>query len=255
MAGRFVSPGIRSQDIFNDPDYLNVDHAKYIIHEKRSHFALWSSLSAPLIISAYIPAFTAEEIEYVTNTDIIIAVDQEPLGNQAALVSQDGTWDVLTKDLDGGDRLLTVLNRGNSTGSYTVPFSRIGISSSQVPYRLKDLWTGQESHVSNEITAAPVPPHGTAVFRFSSLNTPTEIIPTGIIFNTYSLNCLTPSGKGSASWAPCDASDAQVWQTPDDETVRSFLDTFQCLTDGGSQGSITVTFCNQWLRQQSWSTR
>jgi alpha-galactosidase len=244
---RYQQPGY-----YNDPDFLNVDHANYTIHEKRSHFALWSSLSAPLIISAYIPAFTAEEIEYLTNTDII-AVDQDPLGNQATLVSQDGTWDVLTKDLDGGDRLLTVLNRANSTGSYTVPFSRIGISSSHtVPYRLKDLWTGQVSHVSNEITVASVPPHGTAVFRLSSLNTPIEIIPTGMIFNTYSLNCLTSSGKGSASWAPCDASDAQVWQTPDDETVRSLLDTSQCLTEGGSHGSITVASCNQWNRQQSW---
>ncbi|KIN03968.1 carbohydrate-binding module family 13 protein [Oidiodendron maius Zn] len=244
---RYQRPGY-----YNDPDFLNVDHANYTIHEKRSHFALWSSLSAPLIISAYIPALTPEEVGYLTNLDLI-AVDQDPLGLQATLVSQDGTWDVLTKDLAGGDRLITVLNRGNWSASHTVPFSRIGISSSHtVPYRLKDLWSGQFSHVSNEITATDVPPHGTAVFRLSSLNTPIEIIPTGMIFNTYSLNCLTSSAKGSTSWAPCDAGDAQVWQTPEDGTVRSLLDTSKCLTDSGAHAPVYISSCDRHNPQQVW---
>ena len=111
---RYQRPGY-----FNDPDFLNVDHFDYTLDEKRSHFAIWASLSAPLIISAYIPDFTPAEVQYLTNKDLI-AVNQDSLALQATLVSQDGTWDVLTKNLANGDRLLTVINRGNSTASYSV---------------------------------------------------------------------------------------------------------------------------------------
>ncbi|KAM4060967.1 alpha galactosidase A domain-containing protein [Hirsutella rhossiliensis] len=37
---------------FNDPDFLNVDNTTYTLDEKMSHFTLWCSFSAPLIISA-----------------------------------------------------------------------------------------------------------------------------------------------------------------------------------------------------------
>lgn len=112
---RYQKPGY-----FNDPDFLNVDHFDYTIHEKRTHFALWSALSAPLIISAWIPDFSKEDFQYLTNKNII-AVDQDPLVLQSTLVTQDGTWDVLTKNLANGDRLLTIVNRGGKTASYSVP--------------------------------------------------------------------------------------------------------------------------------------
>lgn len=48
---RYQSPGY-----FNDPDFLIVDHANLTMDEKKSDFALWSSFSAPLNISVYVPA-------------------------------------------------------------------------------------------------------------------------------------------------------------------------------------------------------
>lgn len=176
------------------PDFLNVSHFDYTLHEKKSHFAIWASLSAPLIISAWIPGFGATEIEYLTNKDLI-AVDQDPLALQATLVSQDGTWDVLTKDLDNGDRLLTIINRGNSTGGYSVSLKRIGLSSF-AGFRVKDLWTGKYSFAFKKVTASNVASHGTAVFRLSALGRSVDATPTGMIFNTYSLTTLTSTGKG-----------------------------------------------------------
>ncbi|RDW87749.1 alpha-galactosidase-3 [Coleophoma crateriformis] len=243
---RYQKPGY-----FNDPDFLNVDHANYTMAEKMSHFALWSSLSAPLIISANVPALTKDDIAYLTNTDII-AVDQDPLGLQATLVSQDGTWDVLTKDLAGGDRLLTILNRGNFTANYTVSLARVGIiSDNTVPYRVKNLWTGTLSHVSNQITATLVPSHGTAVFRIQALGNPIKVVPTGMIFNTFSLNCLTASTNETLSWTSCIGSDSQVWQVAADGTVRSLVNYSQCLTDGGFNSTATITQCS-FDQKQSW---
>jgi hypothetical protein len=224
-----------------------VDHFDYTLDEKKSHFAIWSSLSAPLIISAWIPDFTAEEIEYLTNRDII-AVNQDPLALQATLVSQDGTWDVLTKSLANGDRLLTIINRGNFTGSLNVPFARIGLPSLPA-VQVKDLWTGTSSLAYKEVIAPNIPSHGTAVLRISIVGGGgCEYIPTGMIFNTYSLTVLTSSQQG-LSWANATAVDGQVWQTKSDGTITSLADTEGCLTDLGN-GLVSITECSGAINQK-----
>ncbi|KAF7958843.1 hypothetical protein EAE96_002374 [Botrytis aclada] len=238
---RYQKPGY-----FNDPDFLIVDHFDLSLNEKRSHFAIWASLSAPLIISAYIPAFSADEVAYLTNKDLI-AVNQDALALQATLVSQDGTWDVLTKDLANGDRLLTVINRGNLTASYKVPFQRIGIFASAV--KVKDLWTGKVSTISKVVTAFNVPSHGTAVYRISAGYGNLDVIPTGMIFNTASLNVLTYSRQGLA-WAASVGSDEQVWQTNENGTIKGIFDTSKCLTDLGG-GKVSLMACSG-KKNQRW---
>ncbi|CAN8105210.1 unnamed protein product [Discula destructiva] len=231
---RFQRPGY-----VNDPDFLNVDHFDYTDDERRSHFALWASLGAPLILSTDVLNIAAVAVEYLTNRELI-AVDQDPLVQQATLVSQDGTWDVLTKSLYDGDRLVTVLNRGNSSADLDVPWARIGIFPDELStpsiISVKDLWTGENTTVPTTeiaITAKGVPSHGTAVFRLSN-PTPGEAIrtiPTGMIFNTYSLSCLTDSANGTTlTWANCTASDAQVWKVKPDGHVSSLLDQSKCIS-------------------------
>lgn len=229
---RYQKPGY-----FNDPDFLIVDHFDLSLAEKQSHFAIWASLSAPLIISAWIPGFSAEEISYLTNKNLI-AVNQDSLALQSTLVSQDGTWDVLTKDLANGDRLLTVINRGATSGSYGISFERIGLSNT-TSAQVKDLWTGTSSLAQNQVIAKNIPSHGTGVFRISTSG---PSIPTGMIFNTYSLTTLTSSKRG-LSWANATAVDGQVWQTLTDNTLRPLSDTSQCLQDSG-HGKVDLADCN-----------
>lgn len=238
---RYQRPGY-----FNDPDFLNVDHFDYTLDEKKSHFAIWASLSAPLIISAWIPDFTSTEVDYLTNKDII-AVDQDPLALQATLVSQDGTWDILTKNLANGDRLLTIINRGNYTASHSVSFERVGLPPLPV-VRVKDLWTGKESHIYHKVTANDVASHGTAIFRISAVSPPFDITPTGMIFNTFSLTTLTAS-SGSINWANATASDGQVWHVNDDGTIKVIGKPFACLTDLGG-GQVGMSRCSSRSNQK-----
>lgn len=224
---RFQRPGY-----VNDPDFLNVDHFDYTLDERRSHFALWCSLSAPLILSTDVLNITDPEVEYLMNRDLI-SVDQDPLVQQATLVSQDSSWDVLTKGLCNGDRLVTVLNRGNTSGDLGVSWKRIGIFPEELPtplrINIKDLWTGKSTTASlkeiGSIKATAIPAHGTAVFRLSNPTPGKAIrtIPTGMIFNTYSLRCLTDSTNGTVMWANCTGTDAQVWRVKSDGYVDSLL--------------------------------
>lgn len=244
---RFQRPGY-----INDPDFLNVDHFDYTLDEKRSHFALWCSLSAPLILSTDVLNLTEDEVAYLTNRDLI-AVDQDPLVQQATLVSQDGTWDVLTKSLYNGDRLVTVLNRGNVTADLAVSWARVGIFPDELPtpseINVKDLWTDNiTAAASGEegIVAKGIPSHGTGVYRLSH-PTPGESIrtyPTGMIFNTYSLHCLTDSPlNGTLAWSNCTAADTQVWRVQPDGVVNSLANPKGCLTAGSAGKKLTSTGC------------
>lgn len=69
---------------------------------------------------------TNDELEFLTNR-YVIAIDQDPLTLQATLVSQDVYFAILSKDMVNGDRLLTVLNRGNKPNSTTVSVERVGL--------------------------------------------------------------------------------------------------------------------------------
>lgn len=236
---RYQQPGY-----FNDPDFLNVDHFDYTLDEKRTHFALWSSLSAPLIISAYIPDFKEEEIAYLSNKEII-AVDQDSLALQATLVSQDGTWDVLTKNLANGDRLLTLLNRGDVTASCSVPFNRIGLP--LAPFlKVKDLWTGKTSISIGKVTVTNLPTHGTAILRLSGFGGSRSVIPTGMILNTFSLKILSTKDN-SISWKNSTGDAGQIWQAKADGTL-SALSNIGCLTE--RSGKVVLELCTNKLEQK-----
>ncbi|RDL41761.1 Alpha-galactosidase [Venustampulla echinocandica] len=241
---RYQKPGY-----YNDPDFLNVDHFDYNLEEKKSHFAIWSALSAPLIISASMLNLKAEELKYLTNKDII-AVNQDPLTLQSTLVSQDGKWDVLTKNLANGDRLVTIFNRGDETDSLSVSFERLGVGSARNAV-VKDLWTGDKKTVSDEVTAAHVPSHGTAIFRLSLPRNVGSPIPTGMVFNTFSLTTLTYTRDG-LRFANATAADGQVWQTMDDSTIRPLSSPHSCLTEWGHNGGVQIALCNRGLIGQQW---
>ncbi len=227
---RYQKPGY-----FNDPDFLNVDHPSYSLDEKKSHFALWCAFSAPLILSTDLTAITAEEVEYLTNKDLI-AVNQDSLIQQATLVSRDSTWDVLSKSLEKGDRVLVALNKGDSVADITIPWTRIGFSPSTLQhvkrFSVKDLWTGETIDVSsseNGITATSVAPHGTAIFRIA--NSAGPVTPTGLIFNTRSMKCLTDSSSGNVIFDTCDGSDAQTWRIRSEGHISSVLRPEECIVE------------------------
>lgn len=243
LLARYQQPGY-----FNDPDFIIADFPQLSLDEKRSQFALWASFSAPLIISAYVPDLTADEIAYLTNKDIV-AVDQDALGLQATLVSQDGTWDVLTKNLANGDRLLTVLNRGNSSESTTISLERAGLQT-DCEYQAKDLWTGKSSAVTGsvEVTLAA---HATAIYRISGVS---SVVPTGMFFNTFSLQCLTASADSpSLAFQNCSGVDGQVWTFSEQGQATPLSSPGQCVT-AGTNGEVGLEQCggaNQ--AQQMWT--
>ncbi|PHH61948.1 hypothetical protein CDD81_7697 [Ophiocordyceps australis] len=227
---RFQRPGF-----FNDPDFLNVDHPGYTLEERKTHFALWCAFSAPLIISADMKRLLTSEVAYLSNRNLI-AVNQDGLAQQATLVSRDDTWDVLTKSLDNGDRLLVVFNKGTAPSSLHITWTRMGLDSKALSQlsaiQVKNLWTGQVTQPVfwDGIQVSEVPGHGTAVLRITTTRGSTT--PTGIIFNTASLLCLADSEPGQVRLVACSGTDAQTWRVEASGRVTSLMRRGKCLQSG-----------------------
>ncbi|EPS45113.1 hypothetical protein H072_872 [Dactylellina haptotyla CBS 200.50] len=258
LLARYQKPGF-----FNDPDFLIADHPKLTLTEKKAQFALWASFSAPLIISAWVPALDKETLEMLKN-ERLIAINQDPLALQATLVSQDGKWDVLSKSLSNGDRILTVFNRQTQNDKLFVPFERAGYPidpSGTQKYNVTDLWTGKSDDSATKGVTSNVPGHGVQVYRISPLyNTGRDtVVPTGMVFNTATRQCLTAGTDGATiSLGKCTAADSQVWRVDSNGTLRSLAFPKSCLGADSKSGIASIRVCGgapaRWQQWQYQST-
>jgi alpha-galactosidase len=126
---------------WNDPDMLEVGNGRLTLAENRSHFSMWSMLAAPLLAGNDLTKMTPEINGILTNRDVI-AIDQDPLGKQAARIYSDGEVEVWTRHLSGGALAVAVLNVGSrrySTHPFHLDLKRLGLHGPQLG---KDLWAG-----------------------------------------------------------------------------------------------------------------
>ncbi|WTG86686.1 NPCBM/NEW2 domain-containing protein [Kitasatospora sp. NBC_01560] len=154
--------GYAKAGAFNDPDMLEVGNGGMTATEYRTHFSLWAEMAAPLMIGTDLRTAEPETFEILTNTDVI-AVDQDPLGRQGAVVSSQNGLVVMSKPLADGSRAVTLTNEGSYDAVVSATAQTLGIGGA-ASYTVKDLWTKQSSTSTGTISAT-VPGHGTAMFR------------------------------------------------------------------------------------------
>ncbi|MFC8452370.1 NPCBM/NEW2 domain-containing protein [Kitasatospora sp. NPDC057223] len=160
---------------WNDPDMLEVGNGGMTDTEYRTHFSLWSEMAAPLLIGSDLRTATPATMDIIRNTDII-AVDQDPLGRQGAVIANGGGLVVMSKPLADGSRAITLTNETATTQTISTTAAAAGIGGADF-YTLKDLWSKQTSRIRGTISAS-VPSHGTAMYRLTP-NSSTAM-PTGV---------------------------------------------------------------------------
>jgi alpha-galactosidase len=154
---QFAGPGH-----WNDPDMLEVGNGGMTDTEYRTHFSLWSMMSAPLLMGNNVAALSSANLAILKNTDLI-AIDQDPLGQQATIVSASGGLVVYARPLSNGDFAVALLNETGAAATVGTSASAIGMPGGS-GYTLKDLWSKATRSTSGSISAS-VPSHGTVVYR------------------------------------------------------------------------------------------
>src|SRR5688572_28009303 len=166
---RYAGPGH-----WNDPDMLEIGNGGMSAVEYRTHMSLWSMMAAPLIIGTDLRKATADTLAILENREII-AIDQDPLGKQAVVVSEADGRMVFKKPLAGGDVAVALYNSTDSVAVIAVAAKDAGLP--QAPaYELKDLWSGKSTRSGTTLSAG-VAAHGTVVYRVKATNEPPRLPP------------------------------------------------------------------------------
>ncbi|GAA4516277.1 MULTISPECIES: NPCBM/NEW2 domain-containing protein [Nonomuraea] len=181
---------------WNDPDMLEIGNGGMTATEYRTHMSMWAMMAAPLIIGTDLRAASAETLEILGNREII-AVDQDRLGVQGAVVSDENGLMVLDKPLAGGDRAIALYNSTDTLATVGVAAADTGLRRAGA-YRLRDLWTGRTLQARSTISAA-VPAHGTVVYRVSPLRGPGDVPPS--VVAGAALGTVVPADGGTLTTA------------------------------------------------------
>ncbi len=169
-AAPFAKPGN-----WNDPDMLivgevgwgNLHPTHLTVDEQYTHISLWCLLAAPLLIGCDMEKFDDFTLNLLSN-DEVLAVDQDPLGQQATCVLKDGHLRAYAKKLADGSRAVGFFNLGTQPLNLSFSaFSPVGLAGRLT---VRDLWRQKEVAQLNTANGAlllAIPPHGVVLYRFT----------------------------------------------------------------------------------------
>ncbi|MGT2531728.1 hypothetical protein ACU4GG_35245 [Streptomyces nojiriensis] len=230
--GRYAGPGN-----WNDPDFLIAGAPGLTAAESRSQVALWAMMAAPFILSSDVSRLTPEGLAALGNTRMI-ALDQDPMGRQGAVVSSNSTFEILVRPLANGDRAVAVLNRSTATRNISVPLDEIGLPSCTADAR--DLWSGERRDIADTLTGR-LAGHDTAVWRLTPHDRCAEAVPTGQIVGD-GAKCAdgaNTTGVGAVVLGTCTGAPDQRWSLGTDGEVRL---AGECLS-AGAAGLVELVDC------------
>jgi len=150
---------------WNDPDMLEVGNGGMTDTEYRSHFSMWSVMAAPLLIGSDLRAASDATFDMLGNKEVI-AVDQDPLGKQGAVVSSEGGRWVVAKEMADGSRAVALFNETGSPQRIATSAGAVGLPQATA-YTLRDLWRHKSYNTAGTVSAT-VPAHGTVLVRVSA---------------------------------------------------------------------------------------
>jgi alpha-galactosidase len=245
---RFQKPGN-----WNDADFIIGGDRGMTLAETRSQLALWSMMSAPLILSSNLDELSPAAIA-VLGDKAVLSVDQDPLGRMATLVRRSASMDLLLKPLRDGDYAVAVLNRSPAMLRVELTPADLGLSGGRCRLDIRDLWSGAQRR-SAAVLAARIQAHDTDVWKIR------PAAPCGVPARIGAIIRVVPdvaeSRQDSRGYtrclaAPdtvrkCEGTAAETWRIMPNGTLRSAR---ECLTQRGDRAALTR--CGSAGRQR-WS--
>jgi alpha-galactosidase len=117
----------------------------------------WCLMSVPLLLGNDLTRLDEFTLSLLTN-DEVIAVNQDPLGKQATLISRNEDIGVMAKDMKDGSKAAGLFNLSdNGTQQVVMKWSDLGISGR---YIVRDLWRQKDLGTFENEFSAQVNQHG-----------------------------------------------------------------------------------------------
>jgi alpha-galactosidase len=166
---RYAGPGH-----WNDPDMLEVGNGGMTSREYITHFSLWCMLASPLMAGNDLRDMTKETLNILTNKEMI-AINQDPLGNQAFCFRDNGDYEIWIKKLANEEKAVCLLNRSDEDKSVEVNISTLLKANESYwsvdpyyiyNYSIRDVWEHKNLNVKDDILEVKMPPHSVKVLQF-----------------------------------------------------------------------------------------
>lgn len=151
---------------WNDPDMMIIGYVGWgqtprpsnlTKDEQYTHMSAWCLLSVPLLLGNDLTKLDDFTVNLLTN-DEVIAVNQDPLGKQATVVSELGQCKVMEKDMEDGSKAVGLFNPSDSgTLKVVAKWSDLGIKGR---YIVRDLWRQKDLGTFSDEFSVDVPQHG-----------------------------------------------------------------------------------------------
>jgi alpha-galactosidase len=159
----FAGPGQ-----WNDPDYILIgwvgnahqmgegQPTTLSPNEQYAYMSMWCLMAAPLIFSGDMTKLDEFTLNVLCNAEVI-EVDQDPLGQQATILSQTDDQLILAKDMEDGSKAVGLFNHGEIDTNITIEWSQLGIKGK---HRVRDLWRQKNIGIFDDQFETKVPRHG-----------------------------------------------------------------------------------------------
>lgn len=150
---------------WNDPDMLFVGKGDFDVSHleaARSHFALWAMVNAPLLIGYDLRQASPALLEILGAKDVI-ALNQDPAGNQAVLAYDSDDVSIFVKTLASGDKAAAIFNRTSAPLEVVLTAEQLKFLA-KADIDLTNLWTGERVRFQGE-RKFKLEPRQTLLFR------------------------------------------------------------------------------------------
>jgi alpha-galactosidase len=163
---KYSSPGH-----WNDPDMMvlgkvgwgpNLRDSRLTPDEQYTHMSLWCLLDAPLLLGCPIEQLDEFTLGLLTN-DEVLEVNQDPLGQQARRIVQDGDKEIWAKKMEDGSMAVGLFNRYDyAEQKITLNFADLNFDGRCL---VRDLWRQKNLGTFSKQFTATVPVHGVVLVR------------------------------------------------------------------------------------------
>jgi len=151
----FAGPGH-----WNDPDMLEIGNSGMSSTEYETHLSLWAMLAAPLLAGNDVRTLSADTRKILLNKEVI-AVDQDPLGEQGHRVSRSGKTETWIKPLHGSAYAIALFNWSSTAQPLSIRWSDLQLH----PKSIRDLWGHRNLKTHGNELSVQVPAHGVVMLR------------------------------------------------------------------------------------------
>ncbi|HVT06492.1 MAG TPA: putative Ig domain-containing protein, partial [Polyangia bacterium] len=140
-------------------------------NEQVTILSLWSILPSPLIFGGNVQSLTTDTttgpwtLALLTNEEVL-AVNQDPLGDHAKRIAQQGSTEVWARDLSGGRKAVALFNRGSQDATVGVTFAQLGVTGTPL---VRDLWRRADASGMTSGISVNVPYGGAVMYTLSPL--------------------------------------------------------------------------------------